>query len=222
MTEAAIPGDLPVSAEKEDAAATRASEVLASVAAGAESRLTLDELLHRLGDRAFGIVLLILALLNCMPLPPGASAVFGATMMLVAAQLMVGRHRLWLPPLLRRRSMERRAFARVVAKVGPLLRRVEALCRPRLSWLASGTFERLIGVLVLIMAFVITLPIPVIGNIPPGIAVVVLSISLIERDGLATLAGFVLSCVAFAINATIVGGVALAGIEAVGHLLNNP
>jgi hypothetical protein len=153
-----------------------------------------------------------------VPLFPGGSAVLGAVMMLVAAQLMIGRHRLWLPGGLRRRSVERSGFARVVARVAPALRRVESLCRPRLSWLTNGAFERLIGLIVLIMAFVITLPIPVIGNIPPGIAVAVLSISLIERDGWAAIAGAALACVALVVNAALVAGVAIAAFRGLERL----
>ena len=65
--------------------------------------------------------------------------------------------------------------------------------------------RRLIGVIVLVLGFVITLPIPVIGNIPPGIAVAILAISLLERDGLAVLAGMAIGVVAFAINVGVVG-----------------
>lgn len=220
MTDAAVAAEAEAGVVCHVPPAGRASEVLAGIAADHAPRLTLDELLNSLGDRTFGIVLLILALFNCVPLPPGASVVFGATMMLVAAQLLIGRHRLWLPGLLRRRSVQRQGFAKVVVRVAPVLRRVEGLCQPRASWLTNGAFERLIGLIVLIMAFVITLPIPVIGNIPPGIAVAVLSIGLIERDGWAAIAGMLLACVAFAINATLVTGVALAGLRAVEHVFS--
>lgn len=205
--------------QDETAEKTRASDVLSAMAGADEPRLSLDELLGRLGDRGFGMVLLILGLLNCMPLPPGVSTIFGATMMLVAVQLAIGRHRLWLPAALRRRSVERSSFRAVVVRVVPVLRKVEALCRPRASWLASGPFERLIGAIVLVLAFVITLPIPVIGNIPPGIAVAVLAISLIERDGYAVLAGMAIGVVAFLINVGVVGAFVVAGIQGIEALL---
>jgi hypothetical protein len=192
----------------------RASDVLTAIAAAPDPQLSLDELVGRLGDRTFGIVLLILALLNCVPLFPGASAVLGVVMMLAALQLTIGRHQLWLPAFLRRRSIPRGGFRRAVAQVAPLLKRVERVCRPRYSWLASGPSERLIGLVVLVLAFVITLPIPVIGNIPPGVAVAILAISLLERDGLAVLAGIGMGFVAFAVNAGVVAAVAVAILEA--------
>ena len=148
--------------------AQHASEVLRTVAADPDPRLSSDEMVSRLDDRTFGIVFLILALINCMPLPPGVSAVTGVVMTLAALQLALGRHRLWLP----RRSPPTHGLAQrlraAVDRALPLLQRFERMCRPRYSWLTSGLSERLIGVIVLALGFVITLPIPVIGSIPPG------------------------------------------------------
>lgn len=198
-----------------------ASQVLRALAADHAPRLSLDELTRRLDDRGFGIVFLVLALINCMPLPPGVSTVTGVMMMLTAVQLLLGRHRLWLPGFIARRSIPRAGFRAAVQRALPLLRRFERMCRPRYSWLTRGLSERLIGLVVLILAFVITLPIPVIGNIPPGIAVAAIAVSLLERDGLAMLAGLAAGIVAFAINVGVVGAVAYAAFEPAEQLLRN-
>ena len=205
MTEAAVAAEAQAGVTQGVEEAQHASEVLRTVAADPDPRLSLDEMVSRLDDRTFGIVFLILALINCMPLPPGVSAVTGVVMMLAALQLALGRHRLWLPAVLRRRTVSRSGFRAAVDRALPLLQRFEKMCRPRYSWLTSGLSERLIGVIVLVLGFVITLPIPVIGNIPPGIAVAILAISLLERDGLAVLAGMAIGVVAFAINVGVVG-----------------
>jgi hypothetical protein len=218
MSDAALTVD-ENAASGEWSEAGRASDVLTAIAADPDPRLSFGELVGRLGDRTFGVVLLILGLCNAVPLFPGASTILGATMMLVALQLAIGRHQLWLPGFICRRTFSRSGFRKAVERVTPPLRRVERMCRPRYSWLASGPSERLIGVFVLVMAFIITLPIPVVGNIPPGIAVAVLAISLLERDGLAVLAGMGIGVVAFAINAGVVVTLAIAGIEAAQHFL---
>lgn len=192
-------------ARRQEQAPRHASQVLRALAADPEPRLSLEELTRRLGDRTFGIVFLILALINCMPLPPGVSMVTGVAMMLAALQLALGRHRLWLPAPLRRRSVARSSFRTATERALPWLERLERMCRPRYSWLTSGVSERLLGVVVLVLGVVIMLPIPVIGNIPPGIAVTILAISLLERDGLAALAGMAVGIVAFAINFGVVG-----------------
>jgi hypothetical protein len=196
----------------------RASHLLLAMALQSESRLSFDELLHSLGDRGFGVVLLILALINCMPMPPGGSSVFGATMMVVAAQFIVGRHRLWIPGFVRRRSVSREMFRVVVERVAPYLQRIERLCRPRHEWLTSGVSERVIGLAVLILAFVISLPIPIVGNIPPSLSVAILAIALIERDGLAVLVGMACGTLAFLINLGVVTAIVAAVWEGVQRL----
>ncbi len=201
--------------------ARHASQVLRALAADAQPRLSFDELTRRLDDRSFGIVFLVMALINCMPLPPGVSTVTGVIMMLTAIQLMLGRHRLWLPGFVGRRTIPRSGFRAAVQRALPLLRRFERMCRPRYCWLTRGMSERLIGLAVLILAVVITLPIPVIGNIPPGVAVAIIAVSLLERDGLAVLAGLALGIVAFAINVSVVGAVAYAAFEPIGRFISD-
>lgn len=197
-----------------------ASAVLKTIAAeDGIPRISIDHIDARLGDRAFGIVMIILAFPNCLPLPPGGSTVFGVLLMLVAVQVLFGRHRLWLPPVVRRRSVAREDFRKVVEKVAPILQRVERLCRPRLSRLAGGWAERLTGLVVVVLAIVISLPIPIIGNLPPAIIVGILSIGLIERDGVAVLAGLALAVLIVALNAGVVTAAILAVIELWRYLL---
>lgn len=191
-----------------------ASVALQAIAAESEiDRISIGHIDTRLGDRAFGILMIVLAFPNCLPLPPGGSTLFGVLLMLVAVQVMFGRHRLWLPAVIRRRSVAREDFRKVVDKVAPILQRIERLCRPRLSWLAGGLAERLIGLVVVVLAIIISLPIPIIGNLPPAVIVGVLSIGLIERDGVAVLVGLVLSVLITVLNASVVTAAVLAVIE---------
>lgn len=198
-----------------------ASVALKTIAAEDEvPRISIGHIDTRLGDRAFGIVMIILAFPNCLPLPPGGSTLFGVLLMLVAVQVLFGRHRLWLPSVVRRRSVTREDFRKVVQKVAPILQRVESLCRPRLSWLAGGWAERLIGFVVIVLAIVIALPIPIVGNLPPAVIVGILSIGLIERDGAAVLAGLALAVLIVALNAGVVTAAVVAVIELWRHLLS--
>lgn len=198
-----------------------ASVALKTIAAEDEvPRISIGHIDTRLGDRAFGIVMIILAFPNCLPLPPGGSTLFGVLLMLVAVQVLFGRHRLWLPSVVRRRSVTREDFRKVVQKVAPILQRVERLCRPRLSWLAGGWAERLIGFVVIVLAIVIALPIPIVGNLPPAVIVGILSIGLIERDGAAVLAGLALAVLIVALNAGVVTAAVVAVIELWRHLLS--
>ncbi|MEO5374959.1 MAG: exopolysaccharide biosynthesis protein [Alphaproteobacteria bacterium] len=152
-------------------------------------RISLGDVLAVLDDRAFGLLMLLLAFPNIIPSPIiGLSGALGVPLALVALQLALGRRRPWLPRWLRRRSMPRTAFAALVGHMVPHLQRVERVLRPRLPAVSGGTAERLVAGLCVVLAVVLALPIPF-GNTLPALALSVISLGLIERDGVFILAG---------------------------------
>jgi hypothetical protein len=168
------------------------SEVLREIAGRQGARVSVAELADTFGHRALGALLLVFGLICALPLPPGGSTIFGAPLVLLAPQLMLGRKAPWLPQRLRRRSMPRDNLARGLDGVLPWLERLEALSRPRLGFLFSGLGQRLIGLVCSLFAIVLILPIPL-GNMLPAAAVSVLSLSLVQRDGILALAGYALA-----------------------------
>lgn len=196
--------------DAEEEVRPRASEVLAKIAASGGERVSIGEILTHLDDRSFGFVLLLLGLLSCLPQPPGGTIVVGTVMMLIAGQLIVGRHEPWLPSGLRQRSVLRTTFRAGLKRISPTLKRIERVCRPRASWLTAGLFERLAGALIIIFGLAIALPIPIVGNVLPGIAVVIMALALIERDGYMLVGGMTIGLAALALIVALFGGVALA------------
>ncbi|MCM2290764.1 exopolysaccharide biosynthesis protein [Allorhizobium sp. BGMRC 0089] len=184
--------------------APRLSDVLVTLSADeTRERIAIGDVFALLGDRAFGALILVFALPNLVPTPPGTSALLGAPLVFLTAQLMLGLSP-WLPAVIARRSLLRRDFAAVVERVLPWLRRGEALFKPRLEVLVRRPLEYGLGVLGLIMALVLFLPIPL-GNMAPAAALCLMAFALLEKDGLAALAGSVLSV----LSLVLVGGVAL-------------
>ncbi|MBC7950886.1 MAG: exopolysaccharide biosynthesis protein [Rhodospirillaceae bacterium] len=134
-------------------------------------RVRLKDVVDILEDRAYGLLLLIFAFPNVIPNPvPGLSGILGMPLMLVAAQLVIGRPHPWFPKFLAERSMKTADFRTVVEKVVPWLRKLERLTRPRLRGLCKPPAERLLAAFCLILAIVLALPIPL-GNILPALAV---------------------------------------------------
>jgi Exopolysaccharide synthesis, ExoD len=108
------------------------SEVLRSIADDPNrERVSVGDLLAAMGDRAFGALMLVFALPNLIPTPPGTSSVLGMPLVLLAAQLMLGQ-RPWLPRLIADRSMLRSDFAALIVRAGPWLAKAEKLVKPRL------------------------------------------------------------------------------------------
>jgi hypothetical protein len=97
------------------------------------------------------------------------------------------------------KSITRADLLRIVERMTPTLRRLERVCRPRLG-LATETLGKMcIGAVVLVLGFVMILPIPLLGNMPPAAATVLIAIGVTERDGLVVVVGLLAAAAAIAI-----------------------
>lgn len=176
-------------------------------------RITVGDLLQALGDRALGALLFIFAVPNVMPVPPGVSTVLGAPLLFLAAQLMFGL-RPWLPAIVAKRSISREDLATLVRRVVPWLTKAEKLLRPRLRVLAGPPAEYLVGFVCLVLASILVLPIPL-GNALPALAISLMALGVLERDGLWVLGGLVTAVASVA----VVYGVVFAMAKAALYLL---
>jgi hypothetical protein len=156
--------------------------------------------------------MLVFAAPNMLPLPPGLSAVLGAPLLFVTAQLMLGRPTLWMPGFISRQSIPRDFFALLTNKLSPLLRRTERILRPRLTLLFRPAPERIVGAACLLLAIILLLPIPF-GNIPPAWAIAAFALGILERDGLATVVGW-LGTIGSVLILAAVSSAIIAGVRA--------
>jgi hypothetical protein len=103
-----------------------------------------------------------------------------------------------LPDALARRSMTRVHFAKVLNRLQPWMGRLHGMCRPRLQGFVHPASARLIGALCVVLALILFLPIPL-GNIPPAVAISMLALGVLERDGLWVLGGIAVALASIAI-----------------------
>lgn len=177
------------------------------------TRVSVADLLEQLGDRAIGALMFIFAAPNILPVPPGVSAILGAPLIFLSAQLMLGM-RPWLPSVVMQRSLLREDFATLTRRVVPWLAKAEHLLRPRYGFAARPPMEYLVGAVCLLLATVLALPIPL-GNTLPAVAISMLALGVLERDGIWILGGLAAAGVAV----TVVSGVVFALLKAVMYLL---
>jgi hypothetical protein len=173
-------------------------------------RVSMGDLLETFRERAFGALIFIFAAPNAIPVP-GLSALLGAPLVLLTAQLLLGRPKPWLPAFIRNRSFARSHFATVVGRLVPWLERAERLVRPRLLTLTLPAGERLIGLAALLLALLLFAPLPF-GNLLPGLALALLGIGLIERDGVAIIAGAIAGLAGFALVSGAAFGLVVAAL----------
>ncbi|MGV7031916.1 exopolysaccharide biosynthesis protein [Methylobacterium symbioticum] len=182
----------------------RTSEVLTILASQEGDRLTVGDIVAVLRDRAFALLVVLLGLPNCLPMPPPIPLVCGLLLLLVAIQIAAGMSAPWLPSRLLGRSIPRRDVKRAVDRAVPLLQRLERWSRPRMSVFESALGMRGMGVALLTLAMALIVAAPVIGQIPLGLAVCLVGLGLVERDGIVVLVGLAIGVVGVALNAGFV------------------
>jgi len=176
------------------------SELLAEHARTVRSeRVSLADIADVLGTRSIGAWLLILASPMVLPVPaPGISVLFGVPLMIISAQLALGGRRAWLPAVILRQSMARKDYVALMVHVQPAVEHFERIVRPRALWLANDWAKIPIGLTCLVLAMIITLPIPL-GHVAPGTAICLLALGFMERDGVVIGIGFVAAVLALVI-----------------------
>ena len=187
----------------------RLSDLFTQLARDAKGPVSIASIRDALGDRSFAPLLVLFAAFNLLPLPPGASAILGLPLILVSAQMAYGSKRAWLPSFITNRSLSSEQFRKIMDRVIPQLIRLERLIRPRYwpFWRKQG--DRIIGAIALILAIVVTLPIPL-GNWLPAFSTALLGLALSERDGILFAIAGAIGVASMALIAAVVGAAGLA------------
>lgn len=163
-------------------------------AAREQQRVSLDDVVARLGERSFGPLLLLAGVITLAPIIgdiPGVPTLLALVVLLVAGQLLIGLTHPWLPQWLLRRSVTYNKVERAVQWLQRPARGIDRLLRPRLRSLAHG---RAIAVACIVIA--IAMPpmelVPFSAN-GAGIALTAFGLALMARDGLLALLAFVVT-----------------------------
>lgn len=170
-----------------------------------QQTLDFNALLGGLGRRAFGMLLFVAALPAFIPIPIGG-ALSGPLVVLIAAQLLIGLRRPWLPGFIARRGPKRQALARFERIVDPWLGRLEHLVRPRLTVILDHRLAAAFtGALLLLLGVLLSLPIPLTNYVFGGI-VLVYALALLERDGALMLVAWGVGLAALTTTGALSGG----------------
>ncbi|MGI8603088.1 MAG: exopolysaccharide biosynthesis protein [Verrucomicrobiales bacterium] len=178
-----------------------------------EHSISLRDLLVVLKGRAYTLLLIILSLPFCLPVPlPGLSTFFGAIIALIGLRLSL-RLEPWLPKRMLDTQLSARTLVRILKPARRLARIFEVLLRPRLSFLVEWTLlHHLSGAMICLSGVLLLLPLPVpLSNIVPALTIIFLSAATLERDGVFVILGII----AFTITIIFFGGIFIGGAAAV-------
>ena len=193
----------------------RISTLLATLSShGAGDRITVAQIVEALGARGFSLLIVILGLPNSLPMPPPIALVSGFLMVFISLQLIFGRSSPWLPATVLKHSIARHDVAKAVDTAMPWVRWIEKLARPRFSLFDHAASWRGLGLALLVLSLGLVFALPVIGQIPIGIALCLMGLGLVERDGYLTLIGFVIGLMGVAFSY----GVIVAVITGAAHI----
>lgn len=169
--------------------------------------LKLRDVFHGLGDRSFGMLLFIATLPAFIPIPIGG-AVSGPLVLLIGAQLLIGRREPWLPNFIGKRGPHRAAMARFRNRIGPWLTRLERVVRPRAPRLLDHRAADLFtGLLLVLLGALLSLPIPFTNYLFGGL-LLLFALALLERDGWLMAVAWGLGVVAVAVFGVLSGSLA--------------
>lgn len=155
-------------------------------AASGPDGLTLREIRDRLDERAFGLMILILAIPCLVPALYGVPQIVGIPILLLSGQMLVGRIEPWLPEMVLKRRVSKAWLDRMAEFATRRMRWFEQLSRPRMTVFAEGWAERVVALFMILATLTIVLPLT---NTVPSVALALLAVGLIQRDGLFILGG---------------------------------
>ncbi len=154
-------------------------------------KASLFQLIEALDERAYGMLLLLLALPCTLPFIYLLPQIVALPMLALAAQLAIGKHTPWLPKGLGEREFQISMMHSTVDRAEKYLGWIERITHPRLTALSEGVGSRITGALLIIPCASILVPLPM-TNTTPGIGVALAAIGLIERDGLLIILGLLI------------------------------
>jgi hypothetical protein len=175
---------------------------------------TLGSLVELFEEKSFAILFVLLLGVPALPLPTGgATHVFEIIAILLALQLIAGRDRIWLPERWCRLELAGERQRGFIAGLMKMIRRLERLSRPRLTFLFDHRLSNVVfGVLVIAGCAGAFLAPPFTGlDTLPALGVVLLSLGVLLEDFAIVVLGIVVGAAGILLEVAL-GKAAIKGI----------
>jgi len=146
---------------------------------------TFGDLMQELGERAFGIAILVFGLIAISPLSgiPGLSILICLPILYFSFQMLIGLRVFWLPKKIKNRSVNKAKLMKALNVTLPWVKRMEKILKPRWMWVTTKIGEVVLGLLFILLAVHLILPIPFTNSVF-GLLIASLALGWIERDGI--------------------------------------
>ncbi len=180
---------------------SRTSDVFRELAErAAQGDVTLRTLTERLGDRTFGVLLVMFAAFNIIPL---VSLISGLLVALLGLQMALGKRQARLPRRILDWPLPGDKVSAALFAFEKKIIVLERYIRPRWQFSEAPIVDRINGLLIASLGLIIALPLPF-TNIGPAIVIVVMGLGLLERDGLVQVIAFSIGLLAVGLIAALI------------------
>ena len=178
-----------------------------AAAAIQEERVSMRAMAQAHGPDAHGTLLLLLAMPCLLPVP-GVGTVLGLGMAAMAVTMWRGRGAPSLPQRVAELELPRHWAQRVLEGLASAYAMAGRHARTRLGHFVGPNWRSAIALVVGMMAAIVVMPIPF-GNLLPSLALMLIGVGLVFRDGVAVILGLLMSGVAMTVT---IGLLLLAGV----------
>lgn len=171
----------------------KTSEIMLELSGlGSGEKITLVQMLEYMRGRAFGMVMILMSILSLIPNLLGHVIATGFLLVILGFQMALGFTHIHLPKRILRMSFSRSSIKKTMEVAAPKIAFVEKLLKPRFIFITEDIGKRIIGIIVIPLSLLILIPFPL-SNVIPSFGILVLSLGLIEKDGVVVLIGILIS-----------------------------
>ena len=165
--------------------------------AGSEADVSVADAMDVIGNRSFGPLLLVPALIVITPIGgiPAVPTLFALTIAIFAIQVVLGRDKLWLPRMIRERSVDDDSIRKATNTVRPVAQWLDRNTGQRVPMLTRPPMPRVAAALALTLCLMVPpLELLPFAALVPMTGIALLGIAITVRDGVVMafglLAGF--------------------------------
>lgn len=169
--------------------------------------VSIGEIMDMVGRASYAPLILLLSVIAISPIGaiPGASILAGIILFLLGGQMLAGRDNPWMPSVVENRPVKGDHLRKALDRSQGLIEWVDRLPQPRLRQFTTNAWAKAVAAGVILMGLLM-LPLALVpwGVVAPAMALVVVSLGLVGKDGLLVELGLAAMGVAAVISGYLV------------------
>lgn len=163
--------------------------------------VTYRTICNALAGKGYPLLLIFLSLPFSTPVSiPGLSTSFGIAIGFIGLRMAFGYHP-WWPEWIMKKTISYSLLEKIIKMILRLMDFLQKFSYPRMTFFTiDPILHRIHGLLIFFLGLILALPLPIpLSNIPPALAVLFISLGLLENDGVFIMIGYLLAAICFGI-----------------------